>query len=109
MITIHEAREIVKKNLPDPRIEKVDLAEAPGKVLAEDVFAREPSPRFTNSAMDGFAVRWEDVKGAEAFYPVTLQIVGESRAAIFAPSRRTRVSNWSSSGDGPPSRATAAC
>jgi molybdopterin molybdotransferase len=82
MITIHQAREIVKKNLPNPQIEKVDLPEAPGKVLAEDVFAREPSPRFTNSAMDGFAARWENVKGARESHPVMLQIVGESQAGV---------------------------
>jgi molybdopterin molybdotransferase len=82
MITIQEARDIVKKNLPNPHIEKMDLAQAPEKVLAEDVFAREPSPCFTNSAMDGFAVRWEDVKDAAESRPATLQIVGESQAGV---------------------------
>ncbi|KXB79299.1 molybdopterin molybdotransferase MoeA [Varibaculum cambriense] len=33
------------------------VAEALGATLAEDVFARFPVPPFTNSAMDGFAVR----------------------------------------------------
>lgn len=82
MITIKEAREIIRQNLPSRQIEKIELAEAPGRVLAEDIFAREPSPRYTNSAMDGFAVRWEDVQAVIASGPVTLAIVGESQAGI---------------------------
>jgi len=82
MITIEEAREIIRKNLPPRQIDKIDLAEAPGQVLAEDVFARESSPRYTNSAMDGFAVRWEDVQTVTASGPVKLTIVGESQAGI---------------------------
>lgn len=82
MITIKEAREIIRQNLPPRQIEKIDLAEAPGQVLAKDVFAREPSPRYTNSAMDGFAVRWEDVQAVAVSGPATLTIVGESQAGI---------------------------
>ncbi|MBS5918098.1 MAG: molybdopterin molybdotransferase MoeA [Varibaculum cambriense] len=37
------------------------VAEALGATLAEDVFARFPVPPFTNSAMDGFAVRSGDL------------------------------------------------
>lgn len=32
-----------------------------GQILAEDVFAKYPVPPFTNSAMDGFAVRVADL------------------------------------------------
>lgn len=85
MITIHEALEMVRSHLPPRKVEEIDLARAAGKVLAGDIVAREPSPRFTNSAMDGFAVRWEDVKTVAASGPVWLKIVGESRAgAPFA-------------------------
>jgi molybdopterin molybdotransferase len=97
MITIQEAWEIVKNNLPEPQVEIVDLVETPGKRLAKEILAREPSPRFTNSAMDGFAVRWEDVTGASESNPAVLQIVGESRAGIpysaeLQPGRAVRIS-----------------
>lgn len=85
MITIHEALEIVRSHLPPRSVEEADLPRAAGRALAGDILAREPSPRFTNSAMDGFAVRWEDVKTVAASAPVRLKIVGESRAgAPFA-------------------------
>ncbi|MDY6143622.1 MAG: hypothetical protein SPI14_05375 [Arcanobacterium sp.] len=40
---------------------RVPIHEARSLVLAEDVHARIPIPPFTNSAMDGFAVRAKDV------------------------------------------------
>lgn len=85
MITIHEALEIVRSHLPPRSVEEADLPRAAGRMLAGDIVAREPSPRFTNSAMDGFAARWEDVKTVAVSAPVQLKIVGESRAgAPFA-------------------------
>lgn len=53
--------------------ETVALADAIGRVLAEDVAARRDQPPFTNSAMDGWAVRAADTPGS-------LAIVGESAA-----------------------------
>jgi len=49
---------------------------AMGLVLAEDVVAAEAIPPFVNTAMDGYAVRAEDVAGA----PVTLPVVAEVAA-----------------------------
>ncbi len=56
--------------------ETVGLAEALGRVLAEDVAARVTQPPTDVSAMDGYAVRAADV--AEA--PATLRRIGESAA-----------------------------
>ena len=33
-----------------------------GRVLGEDIIAPRDNPPWNNSAMDGFAVRWEDIK-----------------------------------------------
>ena len=51
--------------------ETVALGDAIGRVLAEDVCAVRDQPPFTNSAMDGFAVRSADCAG-----PVRLRVVG---------------------------------
>jgi molybdopterin molybdotransferase len=97
MISVQEAQEIVRRNLPERQVKKVDLKEARGKILAEDIYALEPSPRYTNSAMDGFAVRWEDVKSANENEPVNLNIAGESQAGIpyreeLQPGQAARIS-----------------
>lgn len=82
MISIDEAFNILHANLPTPRRQNVDLSSAYGCYLAEDIRAPEPSPRYTNSAMDGYAVRWENVKDASQEKPVTLVVAGESQAGI---------------------------
>jgi molybdopterin molybdotransferase len=82
MISIEEAQQILKENQPSPRITDVCLSEAHGCCLAEDIFAPEPSPRYTNSAMDGYAVRWSDVQGTTGNKPVSLRVIGESMAGV---------------------------
>ncbi len=61
---------------PDPRSEQVPLDEALGRVLAEPVTARTANPAFDNSAMDGYAVRFESMTTV----PVRLRVVGEVAA-----------------------------
>lgn len=51
-----------------------------GRVLAADVIAAEDVPPFTNSAMDGFAVRGEDVRAAGS----VLQVVEDLPAGVVA-------------------------
>lgn len=80
MISINEAIAIIKENVPAPRVEERSLPQAVGRYLADDVQAPEPSPRYTNSAMDGYAVRWEEVSALTPERPVRLTLIGESRA-----------------------------
>lgn len=56
------------------------LGEADGLVLAADVVSTIALPRWTNSAMDGFACRADDVRTATAESPVSLRVVGHVRA-----------------------------
>ncbi|MDA8419077.1 MAG: hypothetical protein M0Z90_08605, partial [Desulfobacteraceae bacterium] len=80
MISMAEALAVLKENLPAPAVEERPLEEALGLSLADDLLAPEPSPRYTNSAMDGYAVCWEDVRQSTPSRPTRLLIVGESRA-----------------------------
>src|SRR6056300_246756 len=99
MISIEEPQQILKENQPPPRITDVCLSEAQGCCLAKDVFAPEPSPRYTNSAMDGYAVRWSDVMAASQENPVTLKVVGESKAGMpFAGEVKVREAAHISTG-----------
>ena len=62
--------------------EHVALGDASGRVLAEDLVAREPWPAFAYSAMDGYAVATADLSGRG---PWELAVVGESRAGRVPP------------------------
>ena len=73
MISVEEAlARLVAPLVPVPP-EQVSVADAVGRVLAEDVAARRTQPPFAVSAMDGYAVRADDV----ANVPVTLRIIAE--------------------------------
>jgi molybdopterin molybdotransferase len=64
--------------------EERTLLGALGSVLAEDVAAPVDLPPWDNSAMDGFAVRAADVRGASEASPVVLRVVDDVPAGHFA-------------------------
>ncbi|MCK6065314.1 MULTISPECIES: gephyrin-like molybdotransferase Glp [Microbacterium] len=59
-----------------PSVE-LPLADAAGRTLAADVTAAVDIPVWENSAMDGFAVRYDDVVAAAADAPVSLRVVAD--------------------------------
>ena len=82
MISVIEAQRILHDSLPSPERISVPIEQAFGLYLSEDIKAPDSSPRYTNSAMDGYAVRWEDCAEAAADAPVRLEIIGESQAGV---------------------------
>src|SRR3989344_2128394 len=75
MITFKKAQEtVVLYTSPLTEIERVNLESCDGRVVAEDIRALFCQPPFTNSAMDGFAVRGEDLVRASCDNPVSLEI-----------------------------------
>ncbi|HYW54467.1 MAG TPA: gephyrin-like molybdotransferase Glp [Dongiaceae bacterium] len=59
------------------RTEIVPLEAALGRVLAEDLVARETLPSFARSTMDGYAVRSADTAGASEQSPAYLRLVDD--------------------------------
>ena len=62
------------------RTEVIGIDEAVGRVLAEDIVATQNTPPFDRAAMDGYAVKAEDTKGATQEKPRILEMVGELHA-----------------------------
>jgi len=73
LLSFEEAQARVLAAVRPLPAELVPIAEAGGRVLAEDARARVDLPPFSSSAMDGFAVKAADL-------PATLPITGESAA-----------------------------
>lgn len=72
------------------------LADAQGLALADDVTAPLSLPVFDNSAMDGYAVRAEDVASATAEHPVKLPVAedipaGRTDTLTLAPGTAHRI------------------
>ncbi|PBC63120.1 molybdopterin molybdenumtransferase MoeA [Streptomyces sp. Tue6028] len=59
---------------------ELQLLDAQGCVLVEDVTVAVSLPPFDNSSMDGYAVRVADVAGASEEYPAVLTVVGDVAA-----------------------------
>jgi molybdopterin molybdotransferase len=79
VIPVEAALEMVLASAPRLSSEDVPLDEALGRVLAEDVSSDVDMPPFDRSAMDGFALRAEDV----AMAPVILPVGGMLRAGQY--------------------------
>src|SRR3954462_1375043 len=69
--------ELHAKLAPRGDAERVPLAQALDRVLAQDLIAPLDLPDFPRSTMDGFAVRAADTYGASEGLPAYLSVVGE--------------------------------
>lgn len=84
MLTVEQALDrILAAIAPLPAVE-MPLMEARGLALAEDAVASAPIPTFAASAMDGYAVRAEDIQAAGEAAPVALRVVDEAAAGVPA-------------------------
>ena len=77
---VPKARELIARFLsPVATIERVAVRAALGRVLAEDVISPVDVPSHDNSAMDGYALRFADLK---ADSKATLKVAGSSFAGV---------------------------
>ena len=91
--TPEEVLRLIKKEFePLGRSEIVPLAEACGRVLAEDVKAEEYVPDFDRSTVDGYALRAKDTFGCSDAIPAILNLVGEVKMGKEAEIRVPRDS-----------------
>ena len=85
MISLEEARTRINRDLIVLPIVDVPITAAREMVLAETVTASEAIPPFANTAMDGYAVRAVDTKGATKTNPKVLAVSATVPAGGVAP------------------------
>ncbi|MEM2910736.1 MAG: molybdopterin biosynthesis protein [Nitrososphaerota archaeon] len=81
MVSVEDALNLVRENLGrigPLGVEEVGLIEAPGRVLAEEIYAKVDSPPFDRSTVDGYAVDAKDVYGASESEPACLTVSGKA-------------------------------
>jgi molybdopterin molybdotransferase len=87
MIPVSQAEEIILNLVRSiAETEVVEIAAATGRVLAEAIVSRLDFPHWDNSAMDGYAVKFADVRSSTSKHPVTLEVVEEIPAG-YLPQR----------------------
>lgn len=84
MISVKEARDIILSRVAVLGTERVELFAALGRVLAEDVIAPFDVPPHKNSAMDGYAARSADLRGATPETPVMLTVIEDLPAGYVS-------------------------
>ena len=87
MITVEKALQAIFLNFHQLGLEKVNILDARARVIGEDVFATRNIPPADNSAMDGYAVRHIDTKGATRVIPLRLKVIEEIQAGKFPQKR----------------------
>jgi molybdopterin molybdotransferase len=90
MISADDALALVLANVEVLGVERTPILSALWRVLAEQIRSPRYIPGFDNSAMDGYAVRADDVKHATDGKPIALMVVEEIPAGTM-PSRRLGV------------------
>lgn len=80
MLSVREARDAILAQVEPLGTERVSLLDAVGRVSAESVLASRQQPPWDNSAMDGYAVRAEDLLGAHGEAPVRLRVLEDLMA-----------------------------
>lgn len=76
LVSLEEAQGLALAAAVPLATEKVQLEDASGRVLAEEVRALRDEPPSTQALMDGYAVHSEDVDAASSEKPVFLTVVG---------------------------------
>jgi molybdopterin molybdotransferase len=84
MISVDEALDKILSHIRPLGFEKVSLLDALGRVIAEDIYAKRNIPPLDNSAMDGYALRSEDVRKASQNHPVRLVVIEDLPAGFIS-------------------------
>ena len=87
----HDALRLTRNAATPLDAEAVPLAEAVGRVTARPVLSAEQSPNADLAAMDGFAVRAADLRGATAAAPHRLAVAGAAAAGDLPTAQPPRL------------------
>ncbi len=88
LLPFEEAKRVVGENIkPITRAEVINIDDAPGRVLVEDVVATSSIPPFDRAAMDGYAVKARDTFDSSRLNPKVLDITGELPAGEISRKR----------------------
>jgi molybdopterin molybdotransferase len=92
MISVEEALSRLLAPLEALPPEQISIADGLGRVLAEDLAARRTQPPFAVSAMDGYAVRADDVKTVPAELAIVAEIpAGAGFGGHVGPGETARI------------------
>lgn len=90
MVTVDEALDKILSHIYPLGFEKVSILDALGRVIAEDIHTHRNIPPLDNSAMDGYAVRFEDIQKASPEHPIRLEVIEDLPAGFISEKKIER-------------------
>ena len=96
MILVKEAQNIILEKLQPLEPENIPLLNTLGAVLQEDICAQRDNPPADNSAMDGYALRFNDISSLDQNNPLSLKVVedipaGQKPTKSINPGEASRI------------------
>ena len=96
MILVKEAQKIILGKIQPLEPEKIPLLNTLGAVLQEDICAQRDNPPADNSAMDGYALRFNDISSIGQNNPLSLKVVedipaGQKPRKSINPGEASRI------------------
>lgn len=85
VVTVERAKELILEKFKDFNFEteKVDILNANGRILSEDLYSSINVPEFNRSTVDGYAIISSDSHGATDSIPSILNIIGEVKMGEY--------------------------
>ena len=90
MVTVDEALNKILSTVYPLGSEKVSILDTLGRVISEDIQANRNIPPLDNSAMDGYALKYEDVQKASSNDPVRLEVIEDLPAGFISKKKLER-------------------
>ena len=84
MISFEEALNNILSRIQPLGLEKVFLLGSLGRIIGEDIYAWRDIPPLDNSAMDGYAVRFEDIRESSRDQPTRLKVIEDLPAGAVS-------------------------
>ena len=76
---------------PFSRVQEIDLGDARGQYLAQDVVSRVDVPAFDNAAVDGVALRYADLDEPGLTLPMPLRVAAGDPPGTLMPGQVARI------------------
>jgi len=84
VVSLEMAMKLIEENIGiKEKIILLPIENATNYILSQDIYAPISVPNFNKSAMDGYAVKAEETKGASMERPVTFSVIGELCAGEY--------------------------
>lgn len=90
MVRVDEALEKILSHIHPLGFERVSILDALRRIIAEDIYANRNIPPLDNSAMDGYALRVEDIQKASPNHPIPLEVIEDLPAGSISKKKLER-------------------